>query len=55
MFYNDGTVKSESTGIIVEENGLYKLKDGVYNEYNHYGRVTYSATYKNFQIISEKM
>lgn len=55
LFYNDGTVKSESTGIIVEENGLYKLKDGVYNEYNHYGRVTYSATYKNFQIISEKM
>ena len=53
IYNNNGTIKSESTGTIIEENGLFKIKDGTYNEYDLYGRVTYSATYRNFQIISE--
>ena len=52
-FYDDGRMKAIATGTIVEENEAFKIKDGIYNEYDQNGEVTYYATYKNFQIISE--
>ena len=52
-FYDDGRMKAIATGVIVEENEAFKIKDGIYNEYDQNGEVTYYATYKNFQIISE--
>jgi antitoxin component YwqK of YwqJK toxin-antitoxin module len=53
-FYDNGKIKVEATGTIVEENESFKIKDGIYKEYSPSGEVTYSATYKDFQIISEK-
>ena len=53
-YWDNGKVKVEVTGIIAEENGDFKIKDGVYNEYDQNGEVTASTTYKDFQIISEK-
>ena len=54
VFYEDGKIKANVTGTLVEENGDFKIKDGVYNEYDQNGEVTASTTYKDFQIISEK-
>ena len=53
-FYDNGKIKVEATGTIVEKNESFKIKDGIYKEYSPSGEVTYSATYKDFQIISEK-
>ena len=52
-FYDDGKIKIDVTGTIIEENEGFKIKDGVYNEYDPNGKITNSATYKDFQIISE--
>ena len=52
-FYDDGKVKATATGVIVEEDEAFKIKDGTYNEYDENGNVIYSATYKDFQAISE--
>ncbi len=52
-FYDDGKIKAMATGIIVEEDGSFKIKDGKYNEYDQDGKVTYSAIYKNFQRVFE--
>ena len=54
VFYEDGKIKAELIGTIAEENGDFKIKDGVYNEYDQNAEVTASTTYKDFQIISEK-
>ena len=53
-FYDDGKIKVEATGTIVEENDAFKIKDGLYKAFAPNGDVTYSAPYKDFQIISEK-
>ena len=53
-FYDDGKIKAQATGTIVEEDDSFKIKDGTYNEYDQNGEVTYSATYKDFQKTSEK-
>ena len=53
-FYDNGKIKAELAGTIAEENGDFKIKDGVYNVYAPDGKVTKSATYKDFQEISEK-
>ncbi|MBO4711213.1 hypothetical protein J5681_04785 [bacterium] len=53
-FYDNEKIKVEASGTIVEENESFKIKDGIYKEYSPSGEVTYSATYKDFQIISEK-
>ena len=54
VFYEDGKIKADVTGTIVEENGTFKIKDGVYNEYDPSGEIKASATYKDFQVISKK-
>ena len=53
-FYDDGKIKAQATGTIVAEDDSFKIKDGTYNEYAPNGESTYSATYKDFQRISEK-
>ena len=53
-FYDDGKIKAEVTGTIVEENGAFKIKDGIYKVYDPNGNVTNSATYNGFQVITEK-
>ncbi len=53
-FYDDGKIKATATGTIVEDDGSFRIQDGTYNEYDQNGEVTYSATYKDFQRISEK-
>ena len=53
-FYDDGKLKVEVTGTIVEDDGSFNIKDGIYKEYAPNGESTYSATYKDFQRISEK-
>ena len=53
-FYDDGKIKADVTGTVVEEDDAFKIKDGVYNMYDPNGKVTYSATFKDFQVISEK-
>ena len=53
-FYDNGKIKIEVTGTIIEENEGFKIKDGVYNEYDPNGKITISSTYKDFEIISEK-
>ena len=53
-FYDDGKIKAEVTGTIVEENNAFRIKDGVYNMYDVNGKITNSATYRNFQVISDK-
>ena len=53
-FYDDGKIKAFATGTIVEENGSFRIQDGIYNEYSQNGEITYTAIYKDFQIISEK-
>ena len=53
-FYDDGKIKAEAAGIIVEEDDSFRIQDGTYNEYDPNGNVTYTATYKDFQRISEK-
>ena len=53
-FYDDGKIKADVTGTVIEEDDAFKIKDGVYNMYDPNGKVTYSATYKDFQVISEK-
>ena len=52
--YDNGNVKYEGNGTIIEENGSFKIKDGTYNERAPSGEVTYFAIYQNFKIISEK-
>ena len=54
VFYDDGKIKAEVTGTIVEENNAFRIKDGVYNMYDVNGKITNSATYKDFQVISDK-
>ena len=53
-FYSNGKIKAEVNGILVEEDGSFRIKDGIYNEFDENGKVTYSALYKDFQKISEK-
>ena len=53
-FYSDGKIKAEVNGILIEEDGSFRIKDGTYNEFDENGKVTYTATYKDFQKISEK-
>ena len=53
-FYDDGKIKFEATGTLVEEDGSFRIQDGTYNEYSQNGEITYTAIYKDFQIISEK-
>ena len=53
-FYDDGKIKAEATGTIVEEDDSFRIKDGTYKEYDLNGKVTYIATYEDFQRISEK-
>ena len=53
-FYEDEKIKAEATGTIVEEGDSFKIKDGTYKEYSPNGEVIYSATYKDFQVVSEK-
>ena len=53
-FYDDGKIKALATGIIVEEDGSFRIQDGKYNEYDQDGKVTYSAIYKDFQRVSEE-
>ena len=53
-FYDDGKIKADVTGTVVEEDDAFKIKNGVYNMYDPNGKVTYSATFKDFQVISEK-
>ena len=53
-FYNDGKIRTEVIGVIVEEEDSFRIKDGIYKEYDFNGKVTYTATYKDFQRISEK-
>jgi antitoxin component YwqK of YwqJK toxin-antitoxin module len=53
VFYEDGKIKAELIGTIAEENGDFKIKDGVYNEYDQNGKVTYTEKYKDFQRVSE--
>ena len=48
-FYDDGKIKAEVNGTVVEEDESFKIKDGTYNVYDQNGNVTYSATYKDFQ------
>ena len=52
--YDNGNVKYEGNGTIIEENGSFKIKDGTYNERAPSGEVTYFAIYQNFKIISER-
>ena len=53
-FYDNGKLKVEVTGTIVEEEDSFKIKDGTYKEYDPNGKVTYTATFKDFQRTSEK-
>ncbi len=53
-FYNDGKIRTEVIGVIVEEDDSFRIKDGTYKEYDFNGKVTYTATYEDFQRISEK-
>lgn len=53
-FYDNGKIKAELTGTIAEENGNFKIKEGTYNMYDSNGKITNSAIYKDFQVISEK-
>ncbi len=53
-FYDNGKIKAELIGTIAQENGDFKIKDGVYNKYTPNGEIMASTTYKDFQVISEK-
>jgi len=53
-FYDNGKLKVEVTGTIAEEEDSFKIKDGTYKEYDPNGKVTYTATFKDFQRTSEK-
>ena len=53
-FYDNGKLKVEVTGTIVEEEDSFKIKDGTYKEYDPNGKVTYTAIFKDFQRSSEK-
>ena len=53
-FNEDGKIKAQATGTIVEEDDSFKIKDGTYNEYDQNGKITYSATFKDFQKILER-
>ena len=53
-FYDDGKIKAEATGTIVEEDDAFKIKEGTYKEYAPNGEVTYSASFKDFQEVSEE-
>ena len=53
-FNEDGKIKAQATGTIVEEDDSFKIKDGTYNEYDQNGKITYSATFKDFQKFLER-
>ena len=53
-FYDDGKIKAQATGTIIAEDDSFKIKDGTYNEYDQNGKITYSATFKDFQKILER-
>lgn len=53
-YYSNGKLMQEATGTIVEENGAFKVKDGVVKAFDSSGKLGYFATYKDFQIVSEK-
>lgn len=53
-YYADGKLMQEAVGIIVEENGFFKVKEGVVKIFDSNGKLNYSATYKDFQVVSEK-
>lgn len=53
-YYDDGKLMQEVVGTIVEENGAFKVKDGVIKAFDPSGKVHYSAIYKDFQVVSEK-
>lgn len=53
-YYVDGKLMQEAVGIIEAENGSFKVKEGVVKTYDSNGKVNYSATYKDYQIDSEK-
>lgn len=48
-----GKLMQEAVGTIVEENGVFKVKEGVVKQFDSSGKVNYSATYKEFQVVSE--
>ena len=51
-YYDDGKLMQEVVGTIVEENGAFKVKDGVIKAFDPSGKVHYSAIYKDFQVVS---
>ncbi len=53
-YYVDGKLMQEAVGNIEEENGFFKVKEGVVKIFDSNGKVNYSATYKDFQVVSEK-
>ncbi|WP_407456259.1 hypothetical protein [Fibrobacter sp.] len=53
-YYEEGKLKQEAVGTIEEENGFFKVKEGVVKLFDSTGKVNYSATYKDFQVVSEK-
>ena len=53
-YYVDGKLMQEAVGNIEEENGFFKVKEGVVKIFDSNGKLNYSATYKDFQVVSEK-
>ena len=52
-YYDNGKLKQDAAGTIVEENGNFRVQDGVVKSYDENGRLEYSATYKDFEVVSE--
>ena len=52
-YYENGKLKQEVTGKLVEEDGSFKIKDGIFKEYDQNGNIIDSATFKNFHRISD--
>lgn len=53
-YYDDGKLMQEATGMIVEEDGSFKVKEGVIKVFDSSGKVSFSATYKDFQVVTKK-
>ena len=49
----DGKLMQEAVGVIEEENSSFKVKEGVVKVFDADGKVNYSATYKDYQVVSE--
>lgn len=52
-YYENGKIKQEVTGKLVEEDGSFKIKEGIFKEYDQNGNIIDSATFKNFHRISD--